>query len=159
MNQARVNQTALMCAASSQFFTKTLEILLKAGADVNIRNDEGKDALLFAANYMCLDMLLEAGADVNITDNDGNTALHIEKSPKGSEAYIHKLRRYCQCVKRLLETEIRINRSNISKDKNALETLLDYEYRDFNHITEICYKRTHNAAVRSRRDTRWCSGG
>ena len=56
---------------------KCIELLLKAGADVNIENEWGKT--LFSAviegSPQRTDLLLKAAADVNIRDEDGRTAL------------------------------------------------------------------------------------
>mmetsp|Transcript_5562 Transcript_5562/g.5746 ORF Transcript_5562/g.5746 Transcript_5562/m.5746 type:complete len:701 (-) Transcript_5562:89-2191(-) len=53
-----------------------LELLVKTGADVNIRNKENKTALMFGANCQKVTrLLLQHGADVNIRDNRGKTAL------------------------------------------------------------------------------------
>ena len=72
-----------MCAAHG--FTNGLDLLLAAGANVNMRNDEGKHALFFAVNtnskkadnsrVKAVNRLIEAGADVNIKNKWGQTAL------------------------------------------------------------------------------------
>lgn len=97
--------TALMMAANSMAFrsrenpdepltptskeyAKIVNALLKAGADINIRDKEGKTALLHAAwtdadgstggnalNPDVIKILAEKGADVNAQDNDGMTAM------------------------------------------------------------------------------------
>ncbi|KAH7485626.1 hypothetical protein PRIC1_004924 [Phytophthora ramorum] len=54
-------------------------LLLRHGADVNMRNQEGSAALHFAANGDALDvakLLLDVGADIDVQDQDGKTPLH-----------------------------------------------------------------------------------
>lgn len=48
---------------------------VKAGADVNIKNDKGKTALMYAQTAEETYFFIKAGADVNATDNKGRTAL------------------------------------------------------------------------------------
>ncbi|KAK5057680.1 hypothetical protein LTR84_011681 [Exophiala bonariae] len=58
---------------------KPLELLVKAGADINDANDsDGSTPLISAAKARILDVseLIELGADPNRQDLDGNTALH-----------------------------------------------------------------------------------
>ena len=85
-----------------------------------------------------MDVLLEAGADVNITDDDGNTALnlsvHLDDNDDGDdddEDYAgYNIFWHHQNVKRLLRAGIHINKFNTSKGTNALETFLDYKYKN-----------------------------
>ena len=71
--------TALMQAAISGY-EKGTEVLLKAGADVNIQNSNGITALHCAADRGHLAVcktLLASGAQVSVTDNDGDTPLDL----------------------------------------------------------------------------------
>lgn len=63
-----------------------MRLLLKVGADPNIRNRNG-DAVLHEAvsNAEEVRMLLEADADANIRDRRGNTALHLAAMHRDAE--------------------------------------------------------------------------
>jgi ankyrin repeat protein len=68
---------------------EVVSLLLKYGADINVKNEDGRTALMLAAGYDNLDeavvivsLLLENGADASAEDNDGRTALEIARDPK-----------------------------------------------------------------------------
>src|SRR5215216_5044797 len=55
-----------------------VELLIAKGAAVNLRNSEGRTALMYAArngDAPSVNALLRSGASVNIADNDGETAV------------------------------------------------------------------------------------
>lgn len=65
--------------ASSAGHLEIVKVLLAAGADVNMTNDNGQSPLHYAASRNREDIakcLLEAGAHVNAADKLGNTSLH-----------------------------------------------------------------------------------
>ncbi|KAJ4193704.1 hypothetical protein NW767_010228 [Fusarium falciforme] len=60
--------------------TRDAEMLVNAGADVDIKAYHGRTALMFAANCGDVDtvkVILKAGCNPNITENDGAAALHF----------------------------------------------------------------------------------
>ena len=75
---------------------KSVESLIRAGADVNEQNEHGNTALIPAASVRadkCTDVLIREGADVNKQDNFGNTALIVAASLwEGSESVEVKLK-------------------------------------------------------------------
>ena len=79
-NKMAVGLTALMAAAAkSGNPAEVINILLKAGAHVNVWDGFGRTALMFAAaqseNPEVINSLLKAGADVKARDIGGNTVL------------------------------------------------------------------------------------
>jgi ankyrin repeat protein len=70
-----------------------LQIILDAGALVNVTDDKGETALVYALARNDADLvadLLNAGADVRVPTNNGSTALEIAKE-KGNPAIIRLL--------------------------------------------------------------------
>jgi len=68
-----------LCFAVLQNYEEGVELLLKAGAQVDLPSDEGYTPLHYAAennSKEILKLLLKAGADINYKSEDG-TALHI----------------------------------------------------------------------------------
>ena len=60
-------------------YTKLMNFLIKAGADVNKQNYCDYTALHWSAynnHKECVELLIKAGADINIQGRSGNTALH-----------------------------------------------------------------------------------
>lgn len=90
--------------------TEIARALIEAGADVNIKNDEGSTALHSAA-FLCrleiVQMLLENGADKNLLNNYGSTAL---QSVSGSFA------------------DVKFVYDQFSKDLGPFGFKLDYDY-------------------------------
>ena len=71
------DQTALMMAAE-QGKTKTVLMLIAAGADVNFKNKDSQTALMMAAekgHAETTEMLIAMVADIHTKDKDGQTAL------------------------------------------------------------------------------------
>ena len=67
-----------LTAASGQGHVEVVRLLLEAGADKNLADNDGSTALMCAALWEKVEvmrLLLEAGADMNMADIDGNTAL------------------------------------------------------------------------------------
>ena len=93
---------------------KCVDLLIKAGADVNRVSIEGKTALMYAVikhRVSCVDVLISARADVNVIDSHGNTPFIFS----------------CYCgvntAKLLLQAGAKINMVNASGE-NALQYLL-----------------------------------
>ena len=82
-------------------YTKIVEALIRAGADVNAVNRDEKTALIFAASKGSVEAvkaLIRAGADVNAVNKDEKTALMFATS-KG----------YVEAVKALIEAGADVN--------------------------------------------------
>ena len=63
------NKEVLLMKAAKMGEDKDLQYLLKSGADVNTRDEQGCTALIYAALYghtKCVNLLIQAGADLNI---------------------------------------------------------------------------------------------
>lgn len=88
--------TPLMAAAEVRFGQRMAIMLLKAGADPNIRDLSGKAALYYAVycgNLHMTKRLLKAGADPYIKDNYGETAIDLISafSPQKSDKWYREL--------------------------------------------------------------------
>ena len=65
-------------SASRRGDVREVERLIKGGANLDIRSNEGKTALIWASyrNHIeVVKLLIEAGANLNIRDDEGRTAL------------------------------------------------------------------------------------
>mmetsp|Transcript_105152 Transcript_105152/g.206253 ORF Transcript_105152/g.206253 Transcript_105152/m.206253 type:complete len:84 (+) Transcript_105152:2647-2898(+) len=70
--------------ASQKNHEDLVQVLLDAGADVNVKGEEGWTALITATSFghsAIVQLLLEAGADVNVQDWTGRTAADLAKTP------------------------------------------------------------------------------
>jgi len=68
-----------LLGAAADGDAKKLAELIKGGADLEEKDEEGRTAIHFACGYgefECAKVLLEAGASPNVGDNNNNTALH-----------------------------------------------------------------------------------
>lgn len=77
--------TTPLMAATLYADASTMETLLEAGADPNLRNEAGASALMWAVpDTAKMRLLLDRGADVNARSDDGRTALLIAAGRYGA---------------------------------------------------------------------------
>ncbi|MDR0315769.1 MAG: ankyrin repeat domain-containing protein, partial [Treponema sp.] len=103
--QDKDGRCALVAAAYKNHL-EIVDLLIAAGADVNMKDDTIQSAYLISTMEGCgyielLKKVLKAGADVYSTDSDNGTGL-IRASDRG----------HVEIVKELLKTDIRVNHVN-----------------------------------------------
>ena len=71
---------------------EAVKILLKLGANVNAKDNNGRTVLCWSLSdsdngnlIASMKLLLEAGADTNIKDNNGHTAIDITRESENEE--------------------------------------------------------------------------
>lgn len=110
----------LSCASRDH---RAVGILLRYGADPNVRATNGSTPLHYACYEAChksITKLLDYRVDINCQDNDGNTPLHLLVG-RSDRVPVHT-----QCLRALLERNV------------------DFEIKNFNGETPLlCAVRTH----------------
>jgi hypothetical protein len=86
-NQSELDGMLFAAAGGLYDNTAVINLLIKAGANMNAGGDEGKTPLISAFRNPCnLVALLKNGADVNARDDGGETALKRARDRKNLEA-------------------------------------------------------------------------
>lgn len=127
--QTGLEKTALHCAAELGN-KKIITALLERGASVDLRDSNGRTALINAIMFRHFSVaraLLDSGADINLRDNEGITALHCA---------VYSTRKTSNDTEQLI-------RSLVSKGAAV-------DHLDLNNTTPLylAIARNHNAIVK-----------
>ena len=125
-------RTQLMKAAKSGNDWQ-LKRLLEAKADVNLKDNDGWTALMYAVRYNegleCVELLLDAGADIKAVNNFGLTAIALAANYNNNPKILTKLlNTYSPSDKEVLRALVLLlSENNNSEDSllSKLEILLD----------------------------------
>ncbi|MBO8436651.1 MAG: ankyrin repeat domain-containing protein [Spirochaetes bacterium] len=100
VTSASGGMTPLVYAVSSACPLSVIQAVLDTEVNVNVRDDNGKSALVYAAENSSSDVitaLLDAGADPYVADNSGRSVfdyIRQNENAVGTEAYMRILRSY-----------------------------------------------------------------
>ncbi|XP_019261780.1 PREDICTED: ankyrin-1 [Nicotiana attenuata] len=142
-----------------------VELLVKAGADVNVRAGEATPLLIAAHNgsVEIIKCLLQAGADPNAADEDGNKPIHvaatrgcrpavealfavtprIQSVPEWS---VDGLIKFMQSEPILSETRINQERTEVGREPSTRETIIPK--KDLPEVTPEAKKKAADAKAR-----------
>lgn len=125
--------TSLMLASAS--FNKhsnieTIKILIDAGADVDIKENNGLTALSMATHDLrAVKILIDAGSDVNVKDKDNNTFLML------------LLRKNLECCADLIIQLLHLSKKTLLDTNDHGQTSYDHYMRQgFNILDEYNLK-------------------
>lgn len=125
-------RTLLMKAAKSGNEWQ-IKRLLESGAKINLKDNDGWTALMYAVRYNegleCVELLLDSGADIKITNNYGLAALALAASYNNNPKILTKLLSiYSPSDKEVLRALVLLlSEQNISEDSmlSKLDILLE----------------------------------
>lgn len=123
-------RTLLMNAAKDSN-EKEIKLLIKSGANVNLKDKDGWTALMYAVRYSsnleCTESLLEAGADISLKNKYGSSALVLASCYNENHLILSKLlSKYKSSDKEVLRSLIfLLSEQNIS-EKDQLAKLRFY---------------------------------
>ena len=114
---------------------KKVKQLLEEGADVNVKDEKGRTALMFASWYShkeVVKQLLEKGADVDAEDIYGKTAL-MYASEKGHKEIVELLKSY-EAIRDIAEKLLNACViGDLEKVKQLLEKGADVNAREYEY--------------------------
>jgi len=158
-SKADINARAMqgytpLLIASVRGFPEIVELLVTKGADGEVINEDGLNALHIAISYtdsiQTVERLIAGGTDVNASAPEGNTPLHIAAS-----------RNKIEIVRLLLAARAEINARTedgwaplheaITASKEVVDLLLD-NHADVNATSEYGYTPLHRAAANGKRE-------
>jgi ankyrin repeat protein len=122
-------RTALMLATLNRYIA-VMNVLIDAGADVNIQDNGGRTALAMSSTRKSIDALLKAGADVNQQAYDGrNAIMEYLNYENDSEKYIKLLEMFIDYG---LDLDIKNNKGenlyDIIKNEQKRHTIKSNKY-------------------------------
>jgi len=132
-------RTPLMWASLNKFLM-VVKILIKYNADVNLRDLDGRTALMMASTPKIIDILLKSGANVNIQNNNGETIImEYLKWTTLDENLIIYLKKFLEYG---LDLSIKNNQglNLFEKVKKEKEEIEDFERRGFNRYVSYYNK-------------------
>ena len=164
INQQDMNYCTALTLAAGSSNPFILELLIKAGGDVNTPGGRRKTPLMIAESTECVKLLLEAGAHVNLLDDDGRSALmgaarlccpEVVELLLRAGADVHRKGRHdvpltavaafneCHAIgvlKCLLKNGVRINNVYDSNLNTLREIIVDERYpKDIRSIKNMCH--------------------
>lgn len=95
------NDHGYFLQAASCGYTGILSALIKRGVNINIQDEDGKTALMWAVKFgrfACISMLLENRADGYVKDKDGKRALDIAVEKRDSAKSKNEREKYCKIL-------------------------------------------------------------
>ena len=155
--------------ASIEEHAKTVEVLLRGGAQVNVQDDDGDFPLLLASATGCtktVKLLLDHGAEVNMQNSDGNSALSSAITAShyfpGSEEYTELLLHHGATVSAQVINTIGHHdssqeatadttgifthlRNSAEVDKEAEENYLDSKFQKLEENLTLKYQEVMNS--------------
>ncbi|XP_013791334.1 26S proteasome non-ATPase regulatory subunit 10-like [Limulus polyphemus] len=129
-------ETALHRAACGKgHHRRPLEILVNAGADLDVQNDLGLTPLMCAVDTGSTEMasvLIDSGTDTNLSDRNGQTALHYAAYKNLSDLVKSLLQHGCNVNSPDINGDSALHLASSKGNTNAVQALLSSTGVDIN---------------------------
>lgn len=142
----RILSYELLKFASKHTSLQKMRDLIKAGADVNIMNNDGKCPLInatIALFYSGIKLLIDNGANLDITDHVGDTAfLILSKYPKYTSF------KYDNTIKKIIDLFISNDADMNICDNDGYDIFDHFSEKFINHIKDNHTEQYNNYLIK-----------